>query len=642
MQNYVSKFGTGGNGLYASQIFDNGSNVGIGTGTATKKLTVDSGIGNDSGLRLARISSTSTAYTGAAMGLGVDVNGNVIPISNGDVVVYDGINRATPPTPDPNIAGRQISYDFNNFFDIPTKQSFVVSDGSSASRNGPYFKENGSSALCSWNGTYGSSAYDCANVDPVTGLSASPHNSFTMTAKGTTFGYQIALGARGDAPLFARSGRFNGAVGGGLYTNDSPYQTPAPWQKVLTVPANHPEYLYVNTGLNSQLQTQTGGGNVGIGTTFPNSRFEVWTGATTSPLLHFRGTNNVAMGLGAINPATTGNANAAFGPEALYSITSGYSNAAVGYRALRTNAGGYNNVAFGQESLYSNNGGTWNSAIGYQALYSNSSGTGNIAFGPQALYNLSTGNNNIAIGYQAARVIAGSPVSRNIAIGYQSLYSATTSDLVAMGHRALYANSSGVRNTAIGYQSLDSVTSGSGNTAVGYDTLSQTTGSNNTAYGNGAGTSITTGSNNIAIGSNAQVAVATGSNQLNIGNWIYGNGGNIGIGVNKPIYKMDVKGGYVNASSGLCMNGDCRSSWSEAGGPGITNYVPRWNTLATGLTATGMIFDTGTGVAIGTNTAPVDLTVYKQDGVANVWISGGDNATPWGSTLVLGGQQFAP
>ena len=55
-----------------------------------------------------------------------------------------------------------------------------------------------------------------------------------------------------------------------------------------------------------------------------------------------------------------------------------------------------------------------------------------------------------------------------------------------------------------------------------------------------------------------------------------------------------------------------------------------------------MIFDTGTGVAIGTNTAPVDLTVYKQDGVANVWISGGDNATPWGSTLVLGGQQFAP
>lgn len=39
-ENYVPKFGTGGNGLYASQIFDNGSVVGIGTSTGTAKLTV--------------------------------------------------------------------------------------------------------------------------------------------------------------------------------------------------------------------------------------------------------------------------------------------------------------------------------------------------------------------------------------------------------------------------------------------------------------------------------------------------------------------------------------------------------------------------------------------------------------------------
>ena len=38
------------------------------------------------------------------------------------------------------------------------------------------------------------------------------------------------------------------------------------------------------------------------------------------------------------------------------------------------------------------------------------------------------------------------------------------------------------------------------------------------------------GNSNIAIGYNAQVAVSTGSNQLSIGNWIYGSGGNIGIG----------------------------------------------------------------------------------------------------------------
>jgi hypothetical protein len=60
------------------------------------------------------------------------------------------------------------------------------------------------------NGTYGGAgAYDCADPDPATLLSASPYNSFTMTAKGDVFGYQLTLGARGDAPLFARSGRYN-------------------------------------------------------------------------------------------------------------------------------------------------------------------------------------------------------------------------------------------------------------------------------------------------------------------------------------------------------------------------------------------------------------------------------------------------
>ena len=32
-ENYISKFGTSGIGLYISQLFDNGTNVGIGTAT---------------------------------------------------------------------------------------------------------------------------------------------------------------------------------------------------------------------------------------------------------------------------------------------------------------------------------------------------------------------------------------------------------------------------------------------------------------------------------------------------------------------------------------------------------------------------------------------------------------------------------
>lgn len=84
--------------------------------------------------------------------------------------------------PNPNLNNFEITYDFNRYFDIPGKQSFVVSKGDGPSYNGPYFRENGVSALCSWSGSYGTSPYDCATAGP-DGLSASPNNSFTITAK---------------------------------------------------------------------------------------------------------------------------------------------------------------------------------------------------------------------------------------------------------------------------------------------------------------------------------------------------------------------------------------------------------------------------------------------------------------------------
>ena len=284
-QNYIPRFGTGGNGLYASAIYQNGSNIAIGTGTASARLTLDSGIANTSGLRLTRLTATSPTYTGTAVGLGIDSAGNLVPVSNGDVVVYDGIGRnGTTPSPNPDVPDRQVSYDFNRYFLIPTKQSFVVSDGNGAGYNAPYFKEDGTSGLCSWNGAGGSSPYDCATADPVTGLSASPNNSFTMTARGASYGYQIALGARGDAPLFARSGKWYNSTsnyGSGLYLSDG--VTPTPWQKVLTVPANHIEYFYVNIGYNSQLQAISGGGNIGMGTSVPDMRLVLaYSGSTGS------------------------------------------------------------------------------------------------------------------------------------------------------------------------------------------------------------------------------------------------------------------------------------------------------------------------------------------------------------------------
>ena len=44
--------------------------------------------------------------------------------------------------------------------------------------------------------------------------------------------------------------------------------------------------------------------------------------------------------------------------------------------------------------------------------------------------------------------------------------------------------------------------------------------------------------------------------------------GNVGIGTTTPGYKLDVQSGQINASGGLCIAGDCKTSWSAVGAAG--------------------------------------------------------------------------
>ena len=143
-----------------------------------------------------------------------------------------------------------------------------------------------------------------------------------------------------------------------------------------------------------------------------------------------------------------------------------------------------------------------------------------------------------------------------------------------------------------------------------------------------AGSAITSGGNNIMIGSNTVAVSNTASNQLNIGNWIYGADGRISIGrttMSSGAYRLDVNNGYVNSSSGYCINNQCIPNWSGIFDAinGAGNYLPKWNASGTGLIAS-RLSDNGVDIAISSGALQqVLITPANQDQYQQVIISTG-------------------
>lgn len=164
--------------------------------------------------------------------------------------------------------------------------------------------------------------------------------------------------------------------------------------------------------------------------------------------------------------------------------------------------------------------GTGNTAIGYQALLNATSTTGNTAIGDRTLVNSSfcgpnQGTSNVAVGQVALN--ANKCGAYNMAIGAQTLSNATSSDYnVAIGTVAL---SGGITNGTYGAQ----------NVAIGSNAMQLfTTGSNNVAIGYRTGQTITSGGNNVMIGPSVFLSAAgnvTGSSNIFIGDTVGGTGG---------------------------------------------------------------------------------------------------------------------
>jgi hypothetical protein len=96
------------------------------------------------------------------------------------------------------------------------------------------------------------------------------------------------------------------------------------------------------------------------------------------------------------------------------------------------------------------------------------------------------------------------------------------------------------------------------------------------------------------------------------------NGGSLGIGTTSPGYRLDVQGGALNASGGLCIAGDCKTAWSQVGGSS------QWTT-----TGSNIYYNTG-NIGVGTTTPGYRLDL--QGGAINSsggFCIAGDCKTAW-------------
>ncbi|MFH0956141.1 MAG: hypothetical protein V1801_02945 [Candidatus Falkowbacteria bacterium] len=113
----------------------------------------------------------------------------------------------------------------------------------------------------------------------------------------------------------------------------------------------------------------------------------------------------------------------------------------------------------------------------------------------------------------------------------------------------------------------------------------------------------------INIGSAQQYKAGT----IGIGGFaIFDSSVGIGTGVAVPGYKLDVQGGQINASGGLCMAGACKTNWNEVSGSVTTNPANTWTGAQT---FTDSVIISGTNTLNLTQTTNPHFYIDSNEGV---------------------------
>ena len=417
-------------GVTTGALYDNGTNVGIGSGAADPQISLAI---NDDYTGISTTAADTT--TSSILNFGVKANSSTLATTNVMSVSTAGM-LVTP------IAGIALhigeyatgigSANYTSTAGLTTALNFFVNDASTPRMT---LNANGQMGI-------GSGAADpqisLAINDNYTGISATigasnvlqfyTNNTSTDTTNVmslSTKGLQLLNATAAETVLEADKG----TIYYDTTVNALKLYNGTAWQTMQTVPIGGSSFWLASTDTSNN----------------PTSTISYGSDISVNGMLVGRGKNgiasNMAIGVSALQSNTTGDNNTAIGNRALQYNTTGAYNAALGTGALRANTTGGSNAAIGTSALYSNTTGSDNAAMGHGALSSNTTGSDNTAIGYGALIYNTTGSGNTAIGYGAGSDLAG------------VLSTTTGSNNVFLG-----ANSTGESKTQKNTITLDSTT----------------------------------------------------------------------------------------------------------------------------------------------------------------------------------------
>jgi hypothetical protein len=608
--NYVSKF-TGANSLGNSVVYDNGTNVGIGTTSPAAKLHVSTVNGTESSIILGqeltnrwkfKIPASSTSLV-----LG-DVGGDYVYfLSTGNIGIgtstpsykldVSGTTRIAGTNPTPLLIERtggsnsniQFKNDSNimfaggrnNSFGIgPTQDLVTTSQLTVFGATGNVVIQNG-----------GAPTDDGINRLQVSGSSKISHTGATpLIIERTNSLTNTNIQFKNDVTSLFIGQMANSNIGIG------------PSQNLV---ASSQFTVFGGTG---NVVIQNGGTPVDVGyrldvsgTTRLNGQTRI-SGTTSA-------TTNLAQGV-IVNPTlvSTANNDVLVGLDIAPNYVGGVGSVNTIVGGTGYSAGTYTNIAL--------TGGTGTGAIatiivvasavttvtittpgsGYYLgnILSTSGGTINgVGSGFNLTVNtLSTGTNVKPMGLRVDGIPigrGGGYVSGNFAMGIDALNKNTIgNNNIGIGLNTLLQNSNGSQNIAIGNYSLQN-NQNSQNTSIGYASLiSLSNGSANTSIGNAAGRYIANGStpatninNSIFIGSNAFPLADTQTNQIVIGYGAIGLGNNTTVLGNSSTVTSAI---YGNLLLGTTVDGGAKLQVSGTVTP--TSTVARGASISPILTAT--------------------------------------------------------